>query len=354
VKGGGCSLAQAMQIFLFACGMAVILCAIEFVALGKPSLGSVLDTFILMMTCSFFCALLLCQVFGFIILLPRPMFILLFLGSIAVGVVLGNILGGLILIGRPWLGKQTLVISLVIGIFMGSTFSFYIHLRDKLERRIAALKNVEIENERLKRIDSELRLQGLQSKLDPHFLFNTLNSVAALIYEDPRRAEQGLVRLANLYRKVLSASNQTWIELDEEIELLRDYLELVRLRFDERLDYTLECPDGLRRKRIPGLLLQPLVENAVKQAENLTEGEIRVRVSAEESGGEIIFRIADDGPGFDVERTAPGFGLYSVQERLRLAYGEVFGLTIRSAEGRGTDVIIRIPAEEGRKEAAEP
>jgi len=222
--------------------------------------------------------------------------------------------------------------------------TIYAYHRERLEQRIAALKNVEIENERLKRMDSELRLQGLQSKLNPHFLFNSLNVAAALIYDDPPRAEQALVRLAGLYRKVLTASSQTWIELGEEMDVLRDFLELIKLRLDERLVFTLECPERLRSERIPGLLLQPLVENAVKQAEERVDGTVGVQVSADESGGTIVLRVIDDGPGFDVERTAPGFGLYSVQERLRLAYGEGFGFSIRSGEGCGTEVEIRLPA----------
>ncbi|MBN1939540.1 MAG: histidine kinase [Candidatus Aminicenantes bacterium] len=285
--------------------------------------------------------------FGYIVLLPRLLFLGSFLALIAGGVLAGNILAGLILYARLRLSLQVLVFSLLIGVFAGSAMSVYAYHREKLERRIAALKNIEIENERLKRIDSELRLQGIQSKLDPHFLSNTLNSVAALVYEDPPRAEQALVRLAGLYRKVLAASSRTWIDLSEEMDLLRDFLELVKLRLDERLDFVLECPEGLRSERIPGLLLQPLVENAVKQAENRTDGGIAVRVSAGGEGDRIVLRVSDDGPGFDVERTSPGFGLYSVQERLRLAYGEDFGFAIRSGEGRGTEVEVRIPA--GRK-----
>ncbi len=295
-------------------------------------------------SCSIFCSVLLCRLFGYIVLLPRFLFLVSFLALTAGGVLAGNILAGLILFGDLRLSLQVLVFSLLIGVLAGAAMSVYTYHRETLEQRIGALKNIEIENERLKRIDSEIRLQGIQSKLDPHFLSNTLNSIAALIYEDPPRAERALVGLAGLYRKVLSASNRTWIGLGEEMDLLREYLDLVKLRLDERLVFILDFPERLRDERIPGLLLQPLVENAVKLAEDRTDGKVGVRVSAGASGGRIILRVTDDGPGFDLERTAPGFGLYSVQERLRLAYGKEFEFAVRTDKDRGTEVEIRIPS----------
>jgi sensor histidine kinase YesM len=216
--------------------------------------------------CGVFCTLFLCSLFGRIVLLPRPLFLALFLGLLACGVFLGVCAGSLLLIGSLRMNWSILAFSMLVAVFTGSTMSFYLYHRERLEHRIAALKDVEIENERLKRIDSEIRLQGLQSKLNPHFLFNTLNSVAALIVEDPAKAEQSLVRLSGLYRKVLSASNQTWIEVGEELDLLRDFLELVRLRFEERLAFSIDCPESLLRKKIPALLLQPLAENARRGA----------------------------------------------------------------------------------------
>ncbi|MCJ7587186.1 MAG: histidine kinase [Candidatus Aminicenantes bacterium] len=296
--------------------------------------------------CGVFCTLFLCNLFGRIVLLPRPLFLALFLGLLACGVFLGVCAGSLLLGGSLRMNWNVLALSMLVAVFTGSAMSFYLYHRERLERRVAALKDVEIENERLKRIDSEIRLQGLQSKLNPHFLFNTLNSVAALIIEDPAKAEQSLVCLSGLYRKVLSASNKTWIEVGEELDLLRDFLELVRLRFEERLAFSIHCPEPLLRKKIPALLLQPLAENAVKHAEERAQQKVGIRVSVEEDAGALVLRVSDDGPGFDVDRTAPGFGLYSVQERLRLAYGEDFVFSIRSGEGRGTEVAIRVPDRE--------
>lgn len=296
--------------------------------------------------CGVFCTLIMCSLFERIILLPRLLFVAVFLGLLACGVFLGVSAGSLVLSGSLRMNWRILIFSLVVAVFTGSTMSFYLYHRERLEQRIAALKDVEIENERLKRIDSEIRLQGLQSKLNPHFLFNTLNSVAALIIEDPAKAEQSLVRLSGLYRKVLSASNQTWIEIGEEIDLLRDFLELVRLRFEDRLTFSIVCSEPLLGKKIPALLLQPLAENAVKHAEERAQHEVGIRISVEEDAGTLVFRVSDDGPGFDVDRTSPGFGLYSVQERLRLAYGGDFVFSLRSGQGRGTDVAIRVPDRE--------
>jgi two-component system LytT family sensor kinase len=350
---GGCRWRHIGQIALFLSGVGIVLGIIDIFTAPGHAVDSIVYSFVYTAACGVFCTLLLCNLFDKIILLPRPLFIAVFLGLLAVGVFLGVCAGQLVITGRLQVNWRILAFSSVVAVFVGSAISFYFYHRERLEERIAALKDVEIENERLKRIDSEIRLQSLQSKLNPHFLFNTLNSAAALIGEDPAKAERSLVRISGLYRKVLAASNQTWIAVEEELDLLRDFLDLLKLRFEERLSYEISCPDALLGKRIPALLLQPLVENAVKHAEEgRAPGAALIRISVEGGDpGRIVMRVADNGPGFDVERAAPGFGLYSVQERLRLAYDDDFALAIRSGEGRGTEVEIRVPDRERGEEA---
>ncbi|UCE04471.1 MAG: histidine kinase [bacterium] len=202
---------------------------------------------------------------------------------------------------------------------------------------------MEIENERLKRFELEARLSSLQAKPNPYFLFNTLNSTAALIYEDPPKAEKSIVRLSDLYRKIFSISNQNFILLREEIELIEDILELEKLRFDENLSYNIACPEILKDKKLPGLLIESLVENVIKHVYGKTDKKIHIDVDIEEQDNQLYIHVEDNGTGFDMIQADLGFGLYSIQERLRLLFGDNAGFDIDSVLGKGTKVKLMIP-----------
>jgi LytS/YehU family sensor histidine kinase len=298
------------------------------------------------MACAFFITILLCSTIGTISSYPRPVFFLLFSLFVAAGVLLGVTTGYLILEKRLSLRTNTFILSLVVGMGTSVVITSYMFLRENLRSQIARLKDVEIENERLKRIETEARLNSLQSKLNPHFLFNTLNSTAALVYDDPAKAEESIVRLSGLYQKVLSISNQTMICLSEEIELIEDYLELEKLRFDEQLTYAIHCPAALEKRKIPGLLIEPLVENVVKHAQSHADRPIAIDIDIQEKHNGLVITVKDNGPGFEVHKSTYGFGLFSIQERLRLMYKDDYDFDIKTGQGQGTEVIIRVPARE--------
>jgi LytS/YehU family sensor histidine kinase len=240
---------------------------------------------------------------------------------------------------------RVLLFSLLVGLVFSALISASFYFRARLEQKISRVKEIEIENERLKRLESETRLRDLQAKLNPHFLFNTLNSTAALIYDDRERAERSIERLAELYRRVLSISSRTFIPLTEELKLIEDYLELERLRFDDKLSYEIDCPEELRDIPIPGFLIEPLVENAVRHSFGPAGGSLRLSVKAHaEREGLVRLTVTDNGPGFDIETTAAGFGLFNIQERLRLLFGARSSLEIHSGKGRGTEIAILLPA----------
>jgi LytS/YehU family sensor histidine kinase len=186
-------------------------------------------------------------------------------------------------------------------------------------------------------------MSDLQAKINPHFLFNILNTTAALIYDDPARAEESIIRLSSLYRRMLSLSSQTFVSVGEEVELVSDYLKLERLRFSDQLNYRIVVPETLKNEKIPALLIEPLVENVVKHCLEPTRKSLKLEVGIRKDGGSIVITVADNGPGFDVGKSGFGYGLYSIQERLRLLFGDNHTFDISSSEGEGTEVLIRIP-----------
>lgn len=304
------------------------------------------QTFVFTSACTFFCAILVCNSIGKISQYPRLIYYPLFIVLVVIGVLLGVVTASLILKQKIIIHKYALIFSLLFGIVSSIIITAYMFLKDNLEEKISRIKEVEIENERLKRIELEARLSSLQAKLNPHFLFNTLNSMAALIYENPSKAEESIVQLSDLYRKIFSISNQNFIMLQEEIELIQDMLELEKLRFEDNLSYQIDVPETLKNTKIPGLLIEPLVENVIKHVHGKNQQKIHIDITIKKDDDKLSICVKDNGSGFDVAKADLGFGLYSIQERLRLLFGDQGGFNIDSAQGKGTKVTIWIPVSE--------
>ena len=203
----------------------------------------------------------------------------------------------------------------------------------------------------MQRLATEAELRALRAQLNPHFLFNALTTIGYLIQNAPPRALETLFRLTTLLRGVLRRSAVEFSTLEEELDLVTSYLDIERARFEERLQVSIDASSGAREMLIPTLLLQPLVENAVKHgvAPCLAGGRVRVAVS--ERDGRLHIVVEDTGVGFDpvVAGASAGVGLRSVGERLRAHYGNRAALHIRSATGRGTTIEIELPARTRRE-----
>ena len=209
----------------------------------------------------------------------------------------------------------------------------------------------------VERVKAELvraELRALQAQVNPHFLFNTLNSIASLIGENPPAAEDLTTRLADVFRYALTASRREHVRLAEELEFVRTWLSIEHVRFGELLRVIEQIEPGLDDVHIPALLLQPLVENAVRYAVGAREGGGEVRIEAGRTGESLRLVVADSGPGFDPESPprGTGVGLASVRERLRLA-GAGHGMELDTAPGRGTRVTLTLPLQPA-PQAAEP
>jgi signal transduction histidine kinase len=194
------------------------------------------------------------------------------------------------------------------------------------------------------------RLDVLRMQIHPHFLFNTLNSIAALMHRDLGAAERMIARLSDLLRHSLAGNVAQEVTLKDELELSERYLDIERVRFAERLavrsDISSEALDAL----VPSLILQPLVENAVRHGIAFRAAGGCLELLARREGSDLVLSVLDDGPGVDPERTAPercGVGLASTRGRLAELYGEEGRLSIGRRPEGGTEVTVRIPFRRG-------
>jgi LytS/YehU family sensor histidine kinase len=219
----------------------------------------------------------------------------------------------------------------------------YETLRARLRATELELRTRQLEEERARKLAAEARLSSLESRIHPHFLFNTLNSVSALIHEDPERAEQMVGRLAALLRFSLDANQRSLAPLDQELKIVRDYLEIEKARFGDRLRYSIDVPDELRNAEVPLLAVQTLVENSVKHvvARRREGGEICVRARAVD--GSLAVDVSDSGPGFSIADAPAEHGLDNLIARLRALYPEGGRIeTMKDEKGRAA-VCVRLP-----------
>lgn len=196
----------------------------------------------------------------------------------------------------------------------------------------------ELREQRLEARLSEARLHLLRSQLNPHFLFNALNSVMALVRSDPDAAEQMLERLSRFYEITANTEGRAWIDLEEEIGFAREYLDIEQVRFGSRLTIEIESEEELSA-RVPALLLQPLVENAVKHGVAKTPGPVWIRLHARRDGDALRVEVGNRGA---CNCAAEGVGLTNTRERLRQAYGSAAALHIDS-DRDATRVVVTIP-----------
>lgn len=194
---------------------------------------------------------------------------------------------------------------------------------------------------------TEAQLTALRAQLNPHFLFNALTTIGHLMEAAPHRALETLFQLTALLRAVLTRSDAALATLGDEIEIVRSYLSIERARFEERLAVTIDVPAALLARPLPPLLIQPLVENAIKHGISPRKLGGRVVVTARASDEDLTLSVIDTGVGVTpsdlARRRMHGIGLSNVEARLDHYYGAAATLTVRSAPGTGTTVEVRVP-----------
>ena len=199
------------------------------------------------------------------------------------------------------------------------------------------------EKQRLNRALTEAKLHALRAQLNPHFLFNALNSVSCLVYNDPAAADRMLANIANLLRLTLSRDNSKEVRLLEEVEIAEEYLEIQKIRFGPRLKMDIDIADDVLDASVPNMLLQPLVENACVHGVARTRGECRLEIKARAESGQLVIGIYNDGPPTSFDwKARPGIGLRNTLERLRLLYGTNSDLELKNV-GAGVLLSVQLP-----------
>jgi sensor histidine kinase YesM len=344
---------NVLQIFLVNCGIAVVPALALLWFSDKPSLARAWEVF--------YWSALYANVIGFSAnyVFPRvtPVFSRLpgcarwpaIILTLAILALAGSsaTTGLLLLIGAFPQGAfstifwQSLRFSMALTLTFGLGSAVYHQLRGRLQETTLALRTRELEKERAEKLATEARLQSLESRIHPHFLFNALNSVSALIREQPELAEQQIERISRFLRFALDRSASRLVPLSEELRIVGDYLEIERTRFGERLRFTIDAQPEALAVEVPPLSVQTLVENSVKYAVAPRREGGDVRVGASIASGRLQVEVHDDGPGFDASFRPEGHGLDLLDGRLAAQFGDAASLRFRN--GSGMAVIMELP-----------
>jgi LytS/YehU family sensor histidine kinase len=224
---------------------------------------------------------------------------------------------------------------------LAQTFSFLLEnlrLREQRVQQERRAQELLLETNR-----SELRV--LRAQVNPHFMFNALNTIAGLIPRRPERAEQTIEQLAEVFRYTLRRSEREWVRLNEELEAVRAYLAIEQTRFGDRLQFSVEACEGAESVRIPAMIVQTLVENAVKHGVGAIRTPGSIEVVATVMGERLLIEVRDNGPGFEesamrtFHRFGGGHGLRNIRERLRGYFGDAARLGIRRDATLGMTVV---------------
>jgi len=241
---------------------------------------------------------------------------------------------------QPWpevLAYESLKFSVFYILFAGVQFAL---------RSFQALAAERLRAERLERLSSEARLAQLTQQMQPHFLYNALNTIASLVHDDPDAADAALLRLSQLLRAATDAARRPLHPLADELALARSYAELMQQRFGParvRLQWDIGVVPAID---VPALSLQPLLENAFVHAVQPRTALTTVRVGARREGHRVMISVADDGDGphpATVANRRPGVGVANLRERLQSLYGPAASLTLQPCEGRGTIAVLELP-----------
>jgi sensor histidine kinase YesM len=266
--------------------------------------------------------------------------VIVIVGAVITGAIVGTVLGALVngfnllqLIREysTFFG-QVVLIALLFGGIVSYIFISITVISDEKVRRLESEKSA---------MEAELKL--IQSQMEPHFLFNTLSNVLGLIDADADRARRMLQSFTTFLRSSITTARERTVTLEQEMSVVKSYLDVYAIRMGERLTYRIDMPEDLRACRIPPLSIQPLVENAVKHGlePQVQGGDISVRV--ERTGDNVRISVIDTGKGIAEKTVGRGIGIDNIKKRLELLYGLRGRLWFEENLPSGVRVIVEIP-----------
>lgn len=254
-------------------------------------------------------------------------------GSVALGLTLASAITGV----GGWNDGQVWQ-PMVLGLFFGLIGAIAVLLSERIEAEVKQRQLIKSESQR-REIEANLKL--LQAQIEPHFLFNTLANVGSLIDSDPVLAKRLLERLDDWLRVALARARSDHATLGDELEMLENYLQILKIRFGERLRWRIDVPEDARLFSFPPMLLQPLVENAVRHGiePKIGGGEIGIRLKIENA----MLRIEVSDTGVGLVGDSDGAGLSNVRARLATLFGKAGCLTLQDNPGGGASAVLELP-----------
>ncbi len=244
------------------------------------------------------------------------------------------------------LAGQVLIWQLLMAVLVAGMHAAVFHA----VRAVAELRAKEVAAAEAEALRVRAEMLALRGQLDPHFLFNSLHSITALVRENPPRAEEALLQFAALLRRVLDVKRDSTdeIQLEDELRFVDDYLAIERLRLGERLQVERDIADDALPCRLPAFSVQPLVENAIGHAIAPRRDGGTITLRAHVRGGRLVVEVTDNGPGADAAKLhgATGVGLSVIRQRLALRHGANATLQVDTAPGRGFRVALALPVVE--------
>lgn len=190
-----------------------------------------------------------------------------------------------------------------------------------IQYRIQSMVNQkDVEIAKMKELKNQAELNALHARINPHFLYNSLNSIASLAHMDADKTEHMALGLSDLFRYSINKENKTYVTVDEELEMVDKYLDIEKIRFGDRLVYEIKVDEGARELQIPKFLIQPLVENAVKHGLSKMKDAGRILVEVKQNKKDLLIAIYDNGPDFPAEPVS-GYGLQNLHDKLSIIYG---------------------------------
>jgi len=235
------------------------------------------------------------------------------------------------------------------------TYHSIIYYQTNKERELKTAE-LELKASQLDNQLTQVQLQALKAQINPHFLFNTLNMISSLMYEDVKTADKMLVKLSNFLRMTLEKGNSQKIPLSQELEFVTNYLDIMKARFPDKLDVKIDIAANLQTALVPSMLLQPLVENSIKHNNLSDNDKYKISIKAYREQGKLMLCVLDNGVGIkDKEQDIfqQGIGLSNIQTRLKQLYADKHKLNIENKINSGLEVLIELPLENIQEEVKE-
>lgn len=226
--------------------------------------------------------------------------------------------------------QDVIVYAIIIG---------FVYFNDRIRKARAA----ELEAARLQTELAQAKLENLRLQLHPHFLFNTLNAVSSVMYDDVRKADAMLARLSEFLRIILTTADAREITVDEELQIERLYVDIMKARLESGLQLRINADADARLARVPPLILQPIIENAIRHGMSDARTELAVDIAVKRLGGTLEIHVSDDGAGMGDSVPVFGHGLGNVLSRLVHLHGEGARIELAQLEPHGTDACLLVP-----------